>query len=150
MTTTATPERLQRIVQLFGGAPKELRIQALLEYSKKLPPLPPYLEEHRDELEQVPECQSPFFLKSEVDDNNIVTLHFLVPQEAPTTRGFAAILAEGLNGLKADEILSTPNDFYLKMGLAEAISSLRLRGIGAILARMKRQITEAVATRENQ
>ena len=38
--TASAPPALQRIVDLFGGAPKELRLQALLEYSKKVPPLP--------------------------------------------------------------------------------------------------------------
>jgi hypothetical protein len=33
------------------------------------------------------------------------------------------------------------------MGLGEAISSLRLRGMGAILARMKRQVREQLQAR---
>ena len=57
-----TPPKLQRIVDLFAGAPKDLRLQALLEYSRKVPPLPEHLEGHRDQMEQVVECQTPFFL----------------------------------------------------------------------------------------
>ncbi len=138
---STTPE-LQRIVDLFAGAPKELRLQALLEYSRKVGPLPPDLQGHRDLMEQVPECQTPFFLATRIDDDNRVQLHFDVPDEAPTTRGFAGILAAGLNGAKASEVLETPDDFYTKMGLAEVLSSLRLRGMAAILARMKRQVRQ--------
>lgn len=98
-------------------------------------------------MEQVPECQTPFFLTTEVDDDNRVTLHFDVPAEAPTTRGFAGILSSGLNGATAEEVLATPNDFYVPMGLAEVISSLRLRGMSAILARLKRQVKEQVEAR---
>ncbi|HVM02175.1 MAG TPA: SufE family protein, partial [Acidimicrobiales bacterium] len=141
------PERLQRIVDLFAGAPKELRVQALLDYSRQLPPLPPHLAGNRQAMEQVPECQTPFFLATAVGDDGRVKLWFDVPAEAPTTRGFAGILAGGLDGATAAEVLATPNDFYARMGLAEVISSLRLRGMGAILARLKRQVREHVEAR---
>jgi cysteine desulfuration protein SufE len=146
MAAATTPE-LQRIVDLFAGAPKELRAQALLEYSKKLPPLPDALAGHRELMEQVPECQTPFFLTTEVGDDHRVALHFDVPPESPTTRGFAGILWSGLNGATAEEVLATPNDFYTRMGLAEVISSLRLRGMNAILTRLKRQVSDRLAAR---
>lgn len=138
----ASTPALQRIVDLFAGAPKELRLQALLEYSRKVPPLPPELAGHRELMEQVTECQTPFFLKTVVGDDRRVALHFDVPDEAPTTRGFAGILYSGLNGASTDEVLAVPNDFYAHMGLAEVISSLRLRGMSAILGRLKRQVRE--------
>lgn len=145
--TAAAPPELQRIVDLFAGAPKELRAQALLEYSRKVPPLPPELAGHRELMEAVPECQTPFFLTTDLDDEDRVTLHFDVPPEAPTTRGFAGILYSGLNGASAETVLDTPNDFYTKMGLAEVISSLRLRGMNAILTRLKRQVSDKLAAR---
>ncbi|HEX2063645.1 MAG TPA: SufE family protein [Acidimicrobiales bacterium] len=138
----APPAPLQRIVDLFAGAPKELRLQALLEYARKVPPLPPALADHPERLEPVPECQTPFFLAAEVGPDSRVALHFDVPQESPTTRGFAGILHSGLDGLPVEEVLATPDDFYLAMGLSEVISSLRLRGMSAILARLKRQVAE--------
>jgi cysteine desulfuration protein SufE len=139
-----TPAKLQRIVDLFAGAPKDLRLEALLEYSRKVPPLPPDLEGHRESMEQVVECQTPFFLATDVDDDQRVHVWFDCPPQAPTTRGFAGVLAEGLNGATVDEVLDVPDDFYTRMGLAEAISSLRLRGMGAILHRLKRQLREKV------
>lgn len=145
MSNVSTPPALQRIVDLFAGAPKDLRVQALLEYSQKVPPLPARYEQDRDLMERVPECQTPFFLATEIDDDDRVTLHFDVPAESPTTRGFAGILSEGLNGATATEILETPPDFYLRMGLGEAISSLRLRGMNAILYRLKRKVTAQLA-----
>ena len=145
ISDSITPPKLQRIVDLFAGAPKDLRLQALLEYSRKVPPLPEHLEGHRDQMEQVVECQTPFFLTTEVDDEQRVHLWFDVPAEAPTTRGFAGILREGLEGATAEEVLGTPNDFYEELGLADVISSLRLRGMSAILFRLKRQVQEQLA-----
>jgi cysteine desulfuration protein SufE len=139
----ATPAKLQRIVDLFAGAPKDLRLEALLEYSRKLPPLPEGLAGHREAMEQVVECQTPFFLATQVDEDRKVHVFFDCPPEAPTTRGFAGLLSEGLEGTTVEEVLDTPDDFYTRMGLAEAISSLRLRGMGAILHRLKRQVREA-------
>ena len=138
-----TPPKLQRIVELFAGAPKDLRLQALLEYSRSVPPLPEHLAGHRERMEQVAECQTPFFLTTEVDPDQRVHLFFDVPAEAPTTRGFAGILRSGLEGATAEEVLGTPDDFYENLGLSEVISGLRLRGMSAILFRLKRQVRQA-------
>ena len=135
------PKALQDIVDEFASAPTDLRVELLFEYSEKLPPLPSELvaDGHRA-MEQVTECQSPFFLTAEVRDDDTVQLWFDCPPEAPTTRGFAGVLAEGLQGATAGEILDVPEDFYTAMGLGEAISLLRLRGMSAILHRLKRQV----------
>ncbi len=135
------PDKLQNVISTFKAAPKALRLQMLLEYSKKVPPLPEHLEGRRDAMERVHECQTPFFIATEFPDNHVV-FHFDAPPEAPTTRGFAGILSEGLSGLPAENILDTPDDFYTEMGLGEVISPLRLRGMSAIMGRLKRLIRE--------
>jgi len=132
---------LQEIVDEFAEAPKEMRLPILLDFANGLRPLPDGMT--RDELEQVHECQTPFFVVAEVDgEERRVTLHFDAPPEAPTTRGYAGVLQAGLSGGTVDEILDTPSDFFVGMGLGELISPLRLRGMGAILARVKRQVVE--------
>jgi cysteine desulfuration protein SufE len=136
----ALPGQLQEIVDEFAALPPELRLEALLDYSRRVPPLPARLAGHREAMEQVPECQTPFFLATEVGDDDVVTIHFDAPPEAPTTRGFAGILSEGLKGASAGEVLAVPNGFYSALGLDRVISPLRLRGIAAILARLKRQV----------
>ncbi|MCY4668236.1 MAG: SufE family protein, partial [Rhodococcus sp.] len=83
---------------------------------------------------------SPLFLSVDDSDRDNVRLYFSAPPEAPTTRGFASILAQGLDGHSADEILGVPDDFYSALGLAEAVSPLRLRGMSAMLARIKRHL----------
>lgn len=101
-------------------------------------------------MERVVECQTPFFLSTEVGTDGRVKVWFDVPAEAPTTRGFAGILASGLDGSTAAEILATPDTFYEGMGLAEVISGLRLRGMSAILFRLKRQVREGMQALEGE
>ena len=128
----------------FADAPRDLVLELLIEYADAVPDLPPYLADHPELLESVPECQTPFFLRAEVADDDKVTLWFASPPEAPTTRAFAGILATGLAQASAAEILEVPDNFYVAMGLAEVISPLRLNGMAAILGRLKRQIRQQV------
>ena len=134
--------RLQEIAEEFGAVGDRDRLQLLLEFSEDLPPLPARYAENRDLMEPVPECQSPLFLAVEVDDDAVVHLFFDAPREAPTTRGFAGILYAGLDGLGADEVLQTPGEFSSQLGLHDLVSPLRLRGMGAMLARIKRRVRE--------
>jgi cysteine desulfuration protein SufE len=142
VTAETLNPRLQEIAEDFGAVPDKERLQLLLEFSRDLPPLAARYAEHRDLLEPVPECQSPLFLAVEVADDGTVHLFFDAPQEAPTTRGFAGILYAALDGLSADEILQTPGEFSSQLGLQDLVSPLRLRGMAAMLARIKRQVRE--------
>jgi cysteine desulfuration protein SufE len=140
VTTGTLNPRLAEIVEDFTSLPGKERLQLLLEFSDDLAALPERYAGHRDLLEQVPECQSPLFLAVEVDDGDAVHLFFDAPPEAPTTRGFAGILQAGLDGLDADEVLATPDEFTGQLGLTELVSPLRLNGMSAMLSRIKRQV----------
>jgi cysteine desulfuration protein SufE len=142
VTPATLHPHLQEIVEDFAAVPDRDRLQLLLEYSQELPPLPERYAEHRDLLEPVPECQTPLFLAVEVEPDSVVHLFFEAPAEAPTTRGFAAILHAGLDGLDADEVLAVPAEFSTQLGLADLVSPLRLRGMAAMLARIKRQVRD--------
>ena len=141
------PPKLAEIVDEFTSAPREVVLEMLLEFSDAVPPLPPSLAAHEG-MEQVPECQTPFFLKARVGREDRVDVWFDCPPEAPTTRAFAGILSEGLEGATADEVLAVPSDLYQRMGLAAAISPLRVRGGSAILNRLQRQVREQLVARE--
>jgi cysteine desulfuration protein SufE len=93
-------------------------------------------------MEPVPECQTPLVLAVEVEPDETVHLFFDAPAESPTTRGFASILHAGLDGLDADEVLATPAEFSSQLGLQDLVSPLRLRGMAAMLARIKRQVRD--------
>jgi len=147
-TSDALNPRLREIAEDFVALPDAERLQLLLEFAQDLPPLPARYAEHPDLLEPVPECQSPLFLAVETDDDGTVHLFFDAPQEAPTTRGFAGILHAGLDGLDAAQILDTPGEFSAQLGLQDLVSPLRLRGMAAMLARIKRQVRDQRAATE--
>lgn len=138
------PDALNEIVEEFTEVPEPERLELLLEFSRELPALPERLADHPELFEQVVECQSPLFLVVEVaqDAQHTTRLFFSAPPEAPTTRGFASVLAAGLDGSTAADILAVPEDMPQQLGLSRALSPLRMRGMSAMLARIKRQITE--------
>ena len=143
--TEELPAKLAEIRTDFRELGVKDRLQLLLEFSNKLPELPEQYLSHPDLLERVEECQSPVFIFVEVDDNQVVHLYATAPKEAPTTRGFASILVQGLAGLTVDEVLAVPDDYPSDLGLTEAVSPLRIRGMTALLSRTKRQIREKTA-----
>jgi cysteine desulfuration protein SufE len=132
------PAPLAEVVSDFQEVEGQDKLAMLLEFANELPALPSDLEEAA--MEPVPECQSPLFLHVDAGDREHVRLFFSAPAEAPTTRGFAAILAAGLDGQSADDILAVPDDFYTSLGLGALISPLRLRGMSAMLTRIKRRL----------
>jgi len=135
------PESLQNIIDTFADASPEERLDMLLEFALSMPDIPAELENARDTMETVPECQTPVFLHSSLQHGKIY-YHIDVPREAPTVRGFAGILHEGLNGATPEAIAAIPNDLYQQLGLHKVLSPLRLRGLAALLQRMKRNAQE--------
>ena len=145
MTSSKLPDSLAQIREDFRELERGDRLVLLLEFANELPALPSRYADHPDLLERVVECQSPVFIFVEVDDQHLVHLHATAPKEAPTTRGFASILVQGLSGLTVEEVLDVPDDFPNTIGLTEAVSLLRIRGMTAMLARAKRQLRERIA-----
>ena len=142
---------LQAIVDEFADYERELRLELLLDYANGLPALPErFAAADKAALERVQECQTPLFVAVEVEPGGegggTVHLYFDAPPEAPTTRGYAAVLYAGLDGATVEELLNTPGDFYVQMKLAELISPLRLRGMSALLGMIKRRVSVATAS----
>jgi len=145
MTDTQLPDTLREIKDEFLALEVRERLQLLLEFSNELPELPERYRDHPDLLERVEECQSPVYIFVEVDDHNIVHLFATAPRESPTTRGFASIVSQGLAGLTVEQVLAVPDTYPQQLGLAEAVSPLRMRGMTALLGRTKQQLLRKAA-----
>lgn len=145
--TAQSIQVLDDLIADFQDLPEADRLELLLEFSDNLPEPPERYAGHEDEMEQVIECQTPLFLAVEYseDDDPTVTLFISAPPEAPTTRGFAGVLIEGLSGQRASDVLAVPDDIPNRLGLTNALTPLRLRGMSALLGRIKRNITRHLA-----
>ena len=149
MTTAGElPPKLAELAEDFSGLTVNERLALLLELAEELPALPARYAGHPEAMERVPECQSPLYLAVEIDTGvgsagdgrGVVRLFLHAPPEAPTTRGLAAIVHSGLDGESPDTLLGVPEDFYVALGLHEAVSPLRLRGVVAMLTRIKNRL----------
>ncbi len=141
MSTTHVPETLAEIRDDFLDLPESERLQLLLEFSQELPEVPVELANFPEMCERVAECQSPVYIYVSVEDG-VVAMHATAPREAPTTRGFASILVQGITGLSPDEVLAIPDDYPQSIGLTRAVSPLRIGGMTGMLMRAKKQVRQ--------
>jgi len=131
---------LDTVINRFRSADRNTRLETLLDYSRKLPPLPPEYEALKAEGKNlVPECQTPVYLWIGVE-HGTVRLHADVPRESPTVRGFVALLLKTLDGLSPAEVAAVPGDLLDQMQLTETLGMMRTQGLTSILGRIKRSV----------
>jgi cysteine desulfuration protein SufE len=134
---------LDNLIPRFKAADRSTRLETLLDYSRKLPALPPRLEEQKEQDDhRVHECQTPVFLWVEVE-NGQVHIHADVPRESPTVRGFISLLARSLEGARPEDVARVPDDLLDQLGLSETLGITRTQGLTAILHRIKRSVAAA-------
>jgi cysteine desulfuration protein SufE len=131
---------LDTIIPRFKAADRSTRLETLLDYSRRLPPLPERLEAEKDRGDhRVHECQTPVFLWVELEDGK-VHIHADVPRESPTVRGFISLLARTLEGASPEDVARIPDDLLDQLGLSETLGMTRTQGLTAILQRIKRSV----------
>jgi cysteine desulfuration protein SufE len=134
---------LDTLIPRFKAADRTTRLETLLDYSRKLAPLPERYQDERARSEhRVPECQTPVYLWVEVDDGK-VHIHADVPPESPTVRGFISLLAKSLDGAAPADVAQVPDDLLDQLGLSETLGMNRTQGLTAILYRIKRSVADA-------
>ena len=126
--------KLDGIVTEFADLDGREKLELLVDFAKGLPPLSAEYEARKGSGEsRVHECQTPVFLWTEVD-GGVARLVAEVAPEAPTVKGFVALLAEAINGRPATEAAALPDD---------VLGMMRTRGLQAILARIRRGFAAA-------
>jgi cysteine desulfuration protein SufE len=131
---------IDTLIPRFKAADRTTRLETLLDYSRKLPPLPERLEQEKARGEhRVHECQTPVYLWVELEGGR-VHIHADVPRESPTVRGFISLLARALEGAAPEDVANLPDDLLDQLGLTETLGMTRTQGLTAILQRIKRSV----------
>jgi cysteine desulfuration protein SufE len=137
---------LDSLVRRFQTTDQNTRLEMLLDLSERLAPLPERFHEARDHgVNRVTECQTPVFLFAELTDGKF-QLYADVPREAPTVRGFVALLAKGLNGADLVTARNIPSDLLDQLKLGEALGMTRTQGLSAVVQRVKRMASNLTTT----
>jgi cysteine desulfuration protein SufE len=146
---SAVPAPVQRILSYFRALSREDKMQALIQYSKKLEPLPERLRDVDRSAYMVPECQTRVDLFPELRPDG--TLHFFADvdvRRSPTVAAFLAILLTAVNDRPPSAALAIPTDFARQMMDSIGLGAREV-GLNAMVARIKREAArlgrEAVA-----
>ena len=140
-------DRLDAIVGEFADLDGREKLELLVDFANGLPPLPPEYEARKAaEDRRVHECQTPVFLWTEAEGGRAKLVAEVAP-EAPTVKGFVAILAEAVNGRPVADVATLSDDVLDRMGLVDVLGMMRARGLRAIVARVKRGFALSAAGR---
>jgi cysteine desulfuration protein SufE len=133
-------QRADRIAAEFAELDPRERLELLLEFAAKLPPLAAEYHQERDAGQgRVPECQTPVFLWVKwIDDR--VHIDADVAPEAPTVKGFVSVLIEIFEGATLAESLAVEPNFVHRFGLTDSLGMVRMRGLAAIAQAIRRKV----------
>lgn len=145
--TDALPPTVARVLKLFRSLGREEKMQTLLQYAKKLEPLPERFQSLDRQAFTVPECQTRVDLFPEVRDGKLWFYADLNPRQSPTIAAFLAILFQALNGQPPETALAIPSDFVRQMMEGIGLAGREV-GLEAMVARIKRHAA-AVATEQH-
>ncbi len=120
-------------------------MQALVQYSKKLEPLPERYRDIDHSKYNVPECQTRVDIIPEVVDGKMYFHADLNTRQSPTIAAVLAIVFAAVNGQPPSTTLALPSDFVRI--LMESIGlGAREVGLNAMINRLKRYARDAMAT----
>jgi len=136
------PPSIDRVLKLFGAMGREEKMQALVQYSRKLEPLPERFHDLDRGRFTVPECQTRVDIIPELQDGKLYFHADLNVRQSPTIAAVLAIVFSAVNGQPPETTLNIPPDFVRT--LMESIGlGAREAGLNAIISRLKRYALEA-------
>jgi cysteine desulfuration protein SufE len=147
--TETLPPSIDRVLRLFRSMGREEKMQALVQYSKKLAPLPERFRDIDHSAFNVPECQTRVDIIPEVVDGKMYFHADLNVRQSPTIAAVLAIVFGAVNGQPPSTTLALPSDFVRT--LMESIGlGAREVGLNAMITRLKRYARDAMTTTDNR
>lgn len=142
--TSSIPPSIDRVLKLFRSMGREEKMQALVQYSKKLEPLPERFKDLDRGAFTIPECMTRVDIIPEVQDGKLHFYADLNVRQSPTIAAVLAIIFAAVNGQPPSTTLGIPQDFVRI--LMESIGlGAREPGLNAMVTRLKRYARDAEA-----
>ena len=141
-TAPGIPPSIERVLRLFRSMGREEKMQALVQYSRKLEPLPQRFKELDRGAFTVPECMTRVDIIPEFRGGRIHFYADLNLRESPTIAAVLAIIFSAVNDQPPSTTLGIPQDFVRT--LMESIGlGAREPGLNAMITRLKRYARDA-------
>ena len=139
------PPAIDRVLRLFRSMGREEKMQALVQYSKKLEPFPERFQDLDRTAFNIPECQTRVDIIPEMRDGKMHFYADLDVRQSPTIAAVLAIVFGAINDQPPESTLAIPGDFVRT--LMESIGlGAREPGLNAMIMRLKRYALEAQRT----
>lgn len=135
---------IERVLRYFKSMERDEKMQALVQYSKKLEPFPERLKDIDRAIFNVPECQTRVDIIPEFRDGKMHFFADLDVRQSPTIAAVLAIVFGAVNGQPPERTLAIPADFVRT--LMDSIGlGFREVGLNAMIGRLKRHAANAAA-----
>lgn len=136
------PPSIERLLRHFRTMSREEKMAALVQYAKKLEPLPERFKDVDRGNFTVPECQTRVDIFPEVRDGRLHFYADLNVRQSPTIAAFLSILFSAVNDEPPSTTLAIPADFA-RVVMESIGLGTREVGLNAMVTRLKRYARDA-------
>lgn len=138
------PEAIERVLRRFRAMGREEKMQALVQYAKRLEPVPARYADVDPSAFTVPECQTRVDLFPEVHDGKMHFYADVNTRQSPTVAAVLAVILQAVNEQPPEVTLGIPGDFVRTLMDGMGLHTREV-GLNAMVARLKRAAAAAQA-----
>jgi cysteine desulfuration protein SufE len=140
------PDSIDRVLRRFKAMTREEKMQALVQYAKRLEPVPDRYAAIDRTNYTVPECQTRVDIFPEVHEGKMHFYADVNTRQSPTVAAVLAIIFSAVNDQPPDVTLGIPADFVRTLMEGMGLHTREL-GLNAMVVRLKRAAADAAQVR---